>query len=210
MTEFNLRERYTKNLKVALPQSARLRNKYQGYAEFGDSPTSMKKNYFLAAKLAFVSLGVIALAACQPQARGSSQMTPEQRELYAYHEGAVTALEEHLLAGIPLIPAKFNPADEKDHIALIKETRRVVASYTEVLKKIQAELKEGSCKTAQAAYLDLENKELALINSMLDALAVGDGAGAGEVSKTYLDLTASSDSKAIDSAYKTACGVGFV
>ena len=137
-------------------------------------------------------------------------MSGPQKEVYAYNEGAITALEGHLLAAIELSPDRFDPEDDHDHEALIKQTLATATSYTDALQSIQADLKDGPCKSAQAAYLKLEQQELGLINDMLDALAAGDGAGAKAAAQTYKTLTASAESQAIDQTYLKACGLSSV
>ena len=159
---------------------------------------------------AALASGLLALAACQSPSADQSAMSGPQKEVYAYNEGAITALEGHLLAAIELSPDRFDPEDDHDHEALIKQTRATATSYTDALQSIQADLKDGPCKSAQAAYLKLEQQELGLINDMLDALAAGDGAGAKAAAQTYKTLTASAESQAIDQTYLKACGLSSV
>ena len=157
-----------------------------------------------------IAAGLLALAACQSPSADPTAISGPQKEVYAYNEGAITALEGHLLAAIELSPDRFDPEDDHDHEALIKQTRATATSYTDALQSIQADLKDGPCKSAQAAYLKLEQQELGVINAMLDALSDGDGAGAKAAAKTYKDLTSSAESQTIDQTYLKACGLSSV
>ena len=162
------------------------------------------------ARSGLLAAGLLALTACQSPSADATAMSSQQKEVYAYNEGAITALEGHLLAAVELSPDRFDPEDDHDHEALIKQTRATASSYTDALQSIQASLKDGPCKSAQAAYLKLEQQELGVINAMLDALADGDGAGAKAAAKTYKELTSSAESQAIDQTYLKACGLSSV
>lgn len=157
-----------------------------------------------------IGIGLITMTACQNGQNDKATMTTEQKEIYAYNEGAVTALEQHLLKAISLHADQFDPAEDPDFQALISETRDYSTRYTDALVDIQSSLADGSCKTAQAAYLKLEQKELGLISDMLDAMEDGNGAGAKAKANEYVALTSASESQAVDSAYKEACGVSMI
>ena len=161
-------------------------------------------------RVGLIAAGLLALTACQSPSADPTAMSGPQKEVYAYNEGAITALEGHLLAAVELSPDRFDPGKAHDHEALIQQTRAIASSYMDALQSIQASLQDRPCKSAQSEYLKLEQQELGVIDAMLDALSDGDGAGAKAAAKTYKDLTGSAESQAIDQTYLKACGLSSV
>ena len=66
-------------------------------------------------RVGLIAAGLLALTACQSPSADPTAMSGPQKEVYAYNEGAITALEGHLLAAVELSPDRFDPGKAHDH-----------------------------------------------------------------------------------------------
>jgi len=139
------------------------------------------------------------------------EMTCEQKETYAYYEGAISALEGAVLDAVDSSPDSFTYTNFWGLEALVNAASTSLYDYQDALERIQSELGDNCpCGKAQKAYMELEAQELALIENMLTDLTNGDGVSAKTVAAQYVTLTESPEASAIDDDYKTTCQIGYI